>query len=61
MARKRLDGRDVPPGMSLTEGSAYLLFAQKLGPFRSHRLLGVAIVVVAFLIVGWLIFLNHAD
>jgi len=60
MAKKRPELKDLPPGVGLAQGYELALIAQNIRRLRSPLLVFVAI-ALALIVMGWLIYLNHAS
>lgn len=59
MAKKRLE-KDLPPGSGFYGGAGLYLFERGISQLRSPLLVFVA-VILALIVMGWLIYLNHAS
>lgn len=60
MGKKRVEWKDLPPGTGLNEGYALAVFGRGISQLRSPLLVFAAI-ILALIVMGWLIYLNHAS
>jgi hypothetical protein len=60
MAKKLPELKDLPPGASTAQGYELALIARNIRRLRSPLLVFVALALAA-IVMGWLIYLNHAS
>jgi len=60
MAKKPVEWKDLPPGVGTAQGYELALIAQNIRRLRSPLLVFVAM-ALAVIVMGWLIYLNHAS
>ena len=60
MAKNRIEPEDLPPAVGYAQGYELALFGRNIRRLRSPLLVFVAI-LLAVIVMGWLIYLNHAS
>jgi hypothetical protein len=60
MPRKRIDTDGLNPAMGMQEAIAYRSFNKNMNALRMRPFIAVSAILLACIIVGWLILLNHS-